>query len=96
YQQSLNYFSYSLAYQRAKTGANSYDDTYMVNVNIPFNRGIDYQPLFSSLSLMTTRNADGNTAFQTSVSGSQGDQSELSYNLGATANSHSEASDRLN
>lgn len=96
YQQSLGYFSYSLAYQRAKTGMDSYDNTYMANVNIPFSRGYTYQPLFNSLSLMATRNADGNTAFQTSVSGSQGEQSELSYNLGATANSHSDASDSLN
>ncbi|EDV0150199.1 fimbria/pilus outer membrane usher protein, partial [Salmonella enterica subsp. enterica] len=29
YQQSLGYFSYSLAYQRAKTGMDSYDNTYM-------------------------------------------------------------------
>lgn len=96
YQQGLDYFSYSLAYQRAKTGANSYDDTYVVNVNIPFSRGIDYQPLFSNLSLGATRNADGNTAFQTSVSGSQGEQNNLSYTLGATVNSHSEVSDSLN
>lgn len=96
YQQNLQYFSYSMAYQRAKTGLDSYDNTYMVNVNIPFYRGVNYQPLFSNLSLMATRNADGNTAFQTSVSGSQGEQSELSYNLGAIANSHSEARDSLN
>ncbi|HGY3148502.1 TPA: fimbria/pilus outer membrane usher protein [Morganella morganii] len=95
YQQSLAYFSYSMAYQRAKTGMDSYDNTYMVNVNIPFSRGISYQPLFSSLSLMATRNADGNTAFRTSVSGSQGEQNELSYNFGAIANSHSDVSDNL-
>ncbi len=96
YQQSMQYFSYSLAYQRAKTGVDNYDNTYMVNINIPLYRGINYQPLFSSLSLMATRNADGNTTFQTTASGSQGEQSELSYNLGATANSHSEARDSLN
>lgn len=96
YQQGLQYFSYSLAYQRAKTGSDSYDNTYMVNVNIPFSRGFNYQPVFNSLSLMATRNADGNTAFQTSASGSQGEQSELSYYLGAIANSHNEVSDSLN
>lgn len=96
YQQSMQYFSYSLAYQRAKTGIDNYDNIYMVNINIPLYRGINYQPLFSSLSLMATRNADGNTTFQTTASGSQGEQSELSYNLGATANSHSEARDSLN
>lgn len=96
YQQSLEYFSYSLAYQRAKTGSDSYDNTYMVNVNIPFYSGFNHQPLFNNMSLGATRNADGNTAFQTSVSGSQGEQNELSYSLGAIANSHSDASDSLN
>lgn len=95
YQQSLEYFSYSLAYQRSKTSENTYDNTYVLNINIPLYRGYNYQPAFNSLSLTTTRNADGNTSFYTSASGSQGDQSELSYNIGATANSHSDTSDSL-
>lgn len=96
YQQSLEYFSYSLAYQRAKTNDNSYDNTYVVSVNIPLHRGYNYQPAFNNLALTATRNADGNTAFQTSASGSQGEQNEFSYGIGATANSHSEVSDSLN
>ncbi|MGJ3350144.1 fimbria/pilus outer membrane usher protein [Morganella sp. Je.2.23] len=96
YQQSLDYFSYSLAYQRAKTNENTYDNTYMINVSIPLYRGYNYQPAFNNLSLTATRNADGNTAFKTSASGSQGEQNEFSYGIGATANSHSDVSDSLN
>lgn len=96
YQQSLDYFSYSLAYQRAKTGEDSYDNTYMVSVNIPFFRSYLDKPAFDNLTLTATRNADSNTSFQTTASGSQGDQSELNYSVGATANSHSETSDSLN
>ncbi|WP_195430489.1 fimbria/pilus outer membrane usher protein [Morganella morganii] len=97
YQQGLEYFSYSLGYQRAKTGQNSYDNSYVLNVNIPFySKGYNDRPLFNSLSLTTTRNADGNTSFQTSADGSQGEQSELSYAIGAMTNSHSDVSDSLN
>ncbi|HCM62017.1 MAG TPA: fimbrial biogenesis outer membrane usher protein [Morganella sp. (in: Bacteria)] len=86
YNQQMQYFSYSLSYQRTKTAYDTYDDTYLANVNIPLPQSYGEQPLFSSVYLSAARDAKGKTAFQTSVSGSQGDENELNYQMGGRTN----------
>ena len=86
YNQMMQYFSYSLVYQRTKTAFDTYDDTYMANVNIPLPQSYGVKPLFSNLYLSAVRNADGKTGFQSSVSGYQGEENELSYSFGGRTN----------
>ena len=86
FNQQMKYFSYSLVYQRTKAANDSYDDTYLANINIPLPQSYDERPLFSSLYLSATRDANGKTALQTSVTGSQGEEHELNYSLGGRTN----------
>ncbi|MDN0096452.1 fimbria/pilus outer membrane usher protein [Yersinia rohdei] len=97
---SLNYFSYALTAMRTSNSSNSsnvssdssrdYQTTYMASISIPLGGSVTKRPLFNSLYSMASHDDAGNTLVQMNASGSQGDQSELSYGVGTSYSSRSE------
>ncbi|WP_241627489.1 fimbria/pilus outer membrane usher protein [Rosenbergiella epipactidis] len=81
---NLRSFSYSLSTTRTKTDSGREDKQYILSISVPLGyTTASSQPLFSSLYSTVTHSNGGDTQVQTMVSGSQGQQNELSYGLAA-------------
>lgn len=85
YNQSGRYFSWALSASRAWSRNGEDVNSVMLSVNVPFGRGnmVD-KPAFSSLYSTVSRDSDGSNALQVNAIGSQGEQNELGYGIGAT------------
>lgn len=96
---SLRYFSYALTAMRTSytnnvsnnnSSSSDYQNTYMASISIPLGGSITKKPLFNSLYSMASRDDAGNTLVQMNASGSQGDQSEISYGVGTSYSNRSD------
>lgn len=83
--QSLKWFNYGLTMMRSRNESNKEENSVMLTLSVPLGRRTVYSnPLFNSLYTTASHNNNGSTQFQTMVNGSQGEQSELNYGLGAS------------
>ncbi len=84
---NLGSFSYSLSTTRSKTRMGKEDKQYILSLSVPLGHPTPTsQPLFNALYGTVTHGEGGSTQVQTMASGSQGQQSELSYGIASSMN----------
>lgn len=82
---SLRYFSYALTAMRTSNEEGKYDNTVMASISIPLGSSINHRPLFSSIYSTASHSNNGNDRFQLNAIGSRGEQNELTYGVGTSA-----------
>lgn len=82
---SLRHFSFALTAMRTSDEDGKYDNTFMVSFNVPLGSNIDSRPLFSSIYSTYSHTNPKSDRFQLNANGSQGEQSELTYGIGTSA-----------
>lgn len=86
---SLEKFSYSISGSRSRAGNGSDENVIQLAINIPIGGSYTNKPLFNSLYSTVSKSNLSGTKFQTNATGSQGDQSEFTYSVGANTGNKS-------
>ena len=86
FSKSQRYFSWSAGISRTYNAVGKNINSYSLSFTIPLSHryNITDKPLFSSMSMMMSRDNDGNTSLITNANGSRGERSAVSYGLGTS------------
>ncbi len=86
FSKSQRLFSWSAGISRSYNAIGKNINSYSLSLTIPLSRryNITDKPLFTSMSMMMSRDNNGNTSLITNANGSRGERSALSYGLGTS------------
>ncbi|MGU3524345.1 fimbria/pilus outer membrane usher protein [Enterobacteriaceae bacterium C23F] len=82
---SLRYFSFALTAMRTSDEDGKYENTYLASINVPIGRNTNSRPLFDSIYSTYSHSSPKSDRFQMNANGSRGDQNELTYGIGTSA-----------
>lgn len=82
---SLRHFSFALTAMRTSDENGNYENTVMASINVPIGQDVNSRPIFDSLYSTYTHSNPKSDGFQVNANGSRGEQDELTYGVGASA-----------